>query len=82
MFCYFKGSGEDGLHLAYACQDELTWTALIDDKTVLRPDKNLGEAIMRDPYILKGPDDTYHLVYTLGWTGQNGIGYSTSKDLV
>ena len=36
---------------------------------------------MRDPCLLRGPDETYHLVWTTAWQGQT-IGYASSKDLV
>jgi beta-xylosidase len=37
---------------------------------------------MRDPSITRGPDGTWHLVWTSAWRGNNGFGYSHSKDLV
>jgi hypothetical protein len=36
----------------------------------------------RDPSILRGPDGTFHLVWTAGWHGEQGFGYAESKDLI
>jgi beta-xylosidase len=36
---------------------------------------------MRDPHVLQGPDGTFHMVWTTGWTS-NGLGYANSKDLI
>ena len=36
---------------------------------------------MRDPCILRGPDGTFHMVWTTSWN-QKGIGYANSKDLM
>jgi hypothetical protein len=37
---------------------------------------------MRDPSLLRGPDGTFHLVWTTGWRKDQGFGYAHSKDLV
>jgi len=79
LFSYFTGNGETGLHLAYS-QDGLRWRALNDAGALLAPD--VGEArLMRDPSIVRGPDGTFHMVWTAGWT-ERGIGYANSRDLV
>ena len=44
---------------------------------------NVGEAKqIRDPSIVRGPDGTFHLVWTTGWHDPKGFGYASSKDLV
>jgi beta-xylosidase len=78
IFSSFRGNGEDGLHLAYS-QDGLKWTPLNNDKSYLKP--QIGSKLMRDPCICQGPDGTYHLAWTTGWTDK-GIGIAHSKDLV
>lgn len=79
VFSYFKGNGEDGLHLAYS-KDGYKWEALNNDESFLKP--KLGqEKLMRDPCIIKGGDGKYHMVWTVGWT-EKGIGYASSNDLV
>ncbi|MFV0566170.1 MAG: prolyl oligopeptidase family serine peptidase [Flavobacteriaceae bacterium] len=79
MFSYFKGNGEDGLHLAYS-EDGYKWTSLKNDQSFLKP-KVGKDKLMRDPCIIKGGDDLYHMVWTVSWTDK-GIGYASSKDLV
>lgn len=79
LFSYFKGNGEDGLHLA-ASDDGLTWTALNNDSSFLRP--RLGEEqLMRDPSIVQGPTGEFHMVWTIGWNARS-IGYAHSPDLL
>lgn len=79
MFSYFKGNGEDGLHLAHS-EDGLHWEALNNDKSFLTP--TIGkDKLMRDPCMLYGPDKKFHMVWTVSW-GEKGIGYANSEDLV
>jgi len=78
LFSYFKGNGEDGLHLAYS-HDGLAWTALNDDRSFLTP--QVGTRLMRDPCVCQGPDGTFHMVWTSGWWDK-GIGLAHSKDLI
>ncbi|HNY78185.1 MAG: glycoside hydrolase family 43 protein [Sedimentisphaerales bacterium] len=78
LFSYFKGNGEDGLHLAWSA-DGLTWTALKGDRSFLTP--QVGTRLMRDPCICQGPDGTFHMVWTSGWWDK-GIGLAHSKDLI
>jgi hypothetical protein len=78
VFVYFKGHG-DGLHLA-ASADGYEWKPLHHDQPVLKP--NIGiECIMRDPCVILGADNLFHLVWTVGWN-ERGIGYAWSKNLV
>lgn len=79
LFSYFKGNGEDGLHLAYS-HDGYSWTALRGDSSFLKPTVS-KDKLMRDPCIVRGPDGTYHMVWTVSWNAK-GIGYASSKDLV
>jgi len=79
IFSYFKGNGEDGLHLAYS-DDAYNWFSLKNDTSFLTPQVG-KDKLMRDPCIIKGGDGLYHMVWTVSWT-DNGIGYSSSKDLI
>ncbi len=36
---------------------------------------------MRDPSIIKGRDEKFHLVWTVSWNDR-GIGYASSSDLI
>lgn len=78
VFAYFKASGMDpgdGLHLA-ASHDGYTFEPLRDDALFLsRPD---GMSF-RDPSIVMGPDETFHMVWT---ATAKSIGYAASTDLV
>tara|TARA_R110002050_G_scaffold153728_2_gene281457 strand:- start:46181 stop:48001 length:1821 start_codon:yes stop_codon:yes gene_type:complete len=79
LFSYFKGNGEDGLHLAYS-NDGYKWKALKNDTSFLTPEVG-KDSLMRDPCIIKGGDGNYHMVWTVSWTDK-GIGYASSKDLI
>lgn len=79
VFSYFKGNGEDGLHLAFS-EDGLKWASLKNDQSFLTPELS-PDKLMRDPCIIKGGDGLYHMVWTVSWT-QKGIGHATSKDLI
>ncbi len=79
LFSYFKGEGEDGLHLAYSI-DGLKWRALNQDLSLLGPTV-AKDKLMRDPCIVMGPDRVFRMVWTVSWKDR-GIGYAYSKDLV
>lgn len=79
MFSYFKGNGEDGLHLAYS-EDGKKWEPLNNDQSFLTPEVGVDK-LMRDPCIFHGPDGLYHMVWTVSW-GEKGIGYANSRDLI
>ena len=79
VFCYFKGNGQDGLHLA-SSRDGYTWTALKRDSTFLRPTV-AKDKLMRDPCIIRGQDGLFHMVWTVSWQDK-GIGHASSTDLV
>jgi hypothetical protein len=65
-------------------EDGLRWTALNDDKSWLKP--QIDGMLMRDPWLGRGPDGIWHLLWTCGWTrAKNGdlvIGHASSRDLV
>lgn len=61
------------LHYAYS-RDGLHWYELNNNNAVWA--KNL---IVRDPFLNKGPDGKWHLVFT---TGGPSIGYAESEDLI
>ena len=78
LFAYFTGNGEDGLHFA-ASDDGYRWEKVGHGRSYLAP--KVGKSkLMRDPCIVRGPDGTYHMVWTSGWN-ENNIGYASSKDL-
>jgi hypothetical protein len=77
LFSTFKETAQDGLHFAYSF-DGYHWTNI--SGLFLKPE--VGGKIMRDPSILRGPDGTFHLVWTSAWHGDQGFGYARSKDLI
>ena len=82
LFTSFRGKGEDGLYLALSTNG-YHWQALNHGHSLLKPEVG-AHRIMRDPCLAEGPDGTFHLVWTSGWTADKGkvIGYAHSKDLV
>ena len=79
LFSYFKGNGEDGLHLACS-HDGLTWEPLKNNQSFLTPTAG-KDKLMRDPCIIRGPDGLFRMVWTVSWN-EKGIGYAWSKDLL
>ena len=79
LFSYFKGNGEDGLHLAESI-DGMKWQAVREGSAFLRPELS-PDKLMRDPCIIRGGDGNFHMVWTVSWT-QKGIGYASSPDLI
>lgn len=78
IFSSFRGNGESGLHLSYSL-DGLEWKELNRGKSLVSP--SVGGQLMRDPCILLGPDNQFHMVWTSGWNDR-GIGIAHSKDLI
>ena len=79
LFSYFKNNGQDGLHLAYS-YDGYTYTALKHDSSFLTPLLS-KDKLMRDPCIIRGADDKFHMVWTVSWSDK-GIGYASSPDCI
>ncbi len=79
LFAYFTANGEDGLHYSYSF-DGLTFEQLNEGKSVLEP-KVGSQSLMRDPFLMQGPDGLFRLLWTTGWQGQD-IGYAESSDLI
>ena len=78
LFTSFRGNGKDGLRFAWS-DDGYAWKEV--PGTFLKP--RVGPSrLMRDPSLVRGPDGTFHLVWTTGWRGDQGFGYAQSKDLV
>ncbi len=79
LFSYFVDNGQDGLHLAYS-KDGLKWETLKEGKSFVAPTVG-ADKLMRDPFILKGKDGLFHMVWTSSWKDRI-IGYASSKDLI
>lgn len=79
LFAYFTENGQDGLHFARST-DGYKWDKVAGGRSFLTPVVG-NSKLMRDPCIVRGPDGTFHMVWTSGWN-ENNIGYASSKDLV
>lgn len=78
LFSTFREPADKGLFFAYS-EDGYTWKDL--GGSWLSP-KVGNQKVMRDPSVVKGPDETFHMVWTSSWRGDLGFGYASSKDLV
>ena len=79
LFAGFKGNGEDGVYYALS-EDGYHWTLANGDQPVVHQTEP-GELI-RDPFIQRGPDQTFHMVWTWAWRAPTVLGYASSTDLV
>ena len=74
----FREPANEGLRFIYS-YDGLKWHEI--KGTFLKPEVG-KQKVMRDPSIVKGPDGTFHLVWTSSWRDDKGFGYASSKDLI
>lgn len=78
LFTSFHEPANEGLRYLYS-EDGYHWDSI--PGIFLKPD--IGkQQLMRDPSIVKGPGDVYHLVWTTSWKGDLGFGHAQSKDLI
>ncbi len=78
LFVYFKEPAKSGVYYALS-EDGYHFQTLNGGNPWLRPSEE-GE-LMRDPFITRGPDGLFHMVWTWEWRAQS-IGYANSPDLV
>jgi predicted GH43/DUF377 family glycosyl hydrolase len=78
LFTSFREPATVGLYLA-SSEDGYHWKDL--GGPYLKPEAGKSK-IMRDPSIVKGKNDVYHMVWTTDWKGGDGFGYASSKDLI
>lgn len=84
LFTSFRGNGETGVHFALS-EDGYRWIPVRGDQPVVPP--RIPGMLMRDPFLVRGPDARWHMLWTTGWTrpkedGSLTIGYASSPDLV
>jgi Glycosyl hydrolases family 43 len=78
LFTGFNEPATEGMRLLYSTNGT-SWKDA--GKIFIKPE--VGEQkVMRDPSMVKGPDGTFHLVWTSSWRGDKGFGYASSKDLL
>jgi hypothetical protein len=78
LFSTFKEPEQDGLRFAFSF-DGYHWTNVPGVFLKARVGK---DRILRDPSVCRGPDGTFHCVWTCAWKGDLGFGYAHSQDLV
>jgi hypothetical protein len=78
LFTSFRENSPQGLRFLYSF-DGYHWTNISGRFLIphVGPSK-----LLRDPSLLRGPDGTFHLVWTTGWRGDQGFGYASSRDLI
>jgi hypothetical protein len=83
LFTSFRSNGETGVFLSIS-PDGKKWTPLNEDKAWLKVER--PGMLMRDPWLGQGPDGTWHMLWTWGWTSKEAggmkIGYASSQDLL
>jgi hypothetical protein len=78
LFVYFEGRGASGVYYALS-RDGYQWAPLNGGQPWLKPE-HPGE-LMRDPFVARGPDGVFHMVWTWEWNTPR-LGYASSPDLV
>jgi hypothetical protein len=78
LFTSFHEPADEGLRLLYS-YDGYHWDSI--SGVFLKPEVG-RQKVMRDPSLVKGPDGTFHLVWTCSWNKDSGFGYASSKDLI
>lgn len=78
MFTSFHEPANEGLRYLYS-KDGYQWESI--PGVFLKPELG-SQKIMRDPSMVRDKDGVYHLVWTIAWKGDRGIGYARSKDLI
>lgn len=78
LFAYFQEPAKSGVHFALS-EDGYRFEPLKNGKPWIPP-QHAGE-LMRDPFLTRGPDGEFHMVWTWEWRSQS-IGYAHSKDLI
>lgn len=78
LFTSFHDADQNQLRFLYSF-DGYHWTNV--PGTFLKAGVEPGK-ILRDPSMVRGPDGTYHLVWTTAWRANQGFGYASSKDLI
>lgn len=76
LYVYFEDPGRGGVWFAHS-DDGYNWKTLNQGKAWILPRE--GGETMRDPFIARGPEGKFHLIYT---TGNYRIGHTSSDDLI
>jgi len=84
LFASFRDNGDTGVFFALS-DDGYRWAAAAGGRPVVRPER--PGMLMRDPFLARGPDGRWHMLWTTGWTRSKAdrsltIGHASSSDLV
>jgi hypothetical protein len=79
LFAGFKRDSKDGAYYALSL-DGYHWKLANGGKPVVPPTE--PTELMRDPFLQRGPDGGFRMVWTWAWYDPSVIGYAESKDLV
>ncbi|HBY63167.1 MAG TPA: glycosyl hydrolase, partial [Solibacterales bacterium] len=84
LFTSFRKNGETGVYFALS-EDGRAWQPLNANQPWVKP--GIPGMLMRDPFLARGADGVWHMIWTTGWTrdektGALTIGHASSKDLV
>jgi hypothetical protein len=74
----FREPANEGLRYIFS-HDGYNWDTI--PGVWLKPEVGTQQ-VMRDPSITRGPDGTFHMVWTTSWKDDKGFGYASSKDLM
>jgi sucrose-6-phosphate hydrolase SacC (GH32 family) len=74
LFTSFRGNGESGVYFALS-EDGYRWAPLNGGEPVIRP--QFAGMLMRDPFLVRGPDGRWHMLWTTGWTRSKDDGSLT-----
>jgi sucrose-6-phosphate hydrolase SacC (GH32 family) len=77
VFTFFRDFAL-AMHLAIS-DDLIHWKELNAQEPIV--ESQVGERYMRDPFIIKGKDGVFHMLWTDGW-GSQDIVYTSSKNLI
>lgn len=78
LFTSFREPADEGLRYLYS-EDGFHWKRI--PGVFLKPEVGT-QKIMRDPSMVRDKHGMYHLVWTIAWKGDKGIGYACSSDLI
>jgi hypothetical protein len=77
LFSSFRKNGETGVYFA-SSQDGRKWEPVNGNEPVVKTE--VAGELMRDPYLVRGKDGLWHMLWTWGWNSLK-LGHATSKDL-
>jgi hypothetical protein len=79
LFAGFKGNSEEGVFYAISL-DGYHWDLVNQGSPIFHQTE--PNELLRDPFLQRGPDGTFHMVWTWSWRSPTVIGHSTSTDLI